>query len=182
MRFVSIEDATRCVFGIRRSEFARACRLLAPTNHPTVDYCCCRAKKSLHCLPLHGQDLPLEVKYAETKEEKLSRRDNRSNNAEKQKAKQQQQQQQEQTSVPTSPLAIPQRDPLAGLADVIERYRQHWKHTAAVDSPQPLTPTEAEVRAQRCSGLCRVRVSLLQLLIAILHLPYPPAVVACPAS
>jgi RNA recognition motif-containing protein len=109
-----------------------------------------RAKKSLHCLPLHGQDLPLEVKYAETKEEKLSRRDNRSNNAEKQKAKQQQQQQQEQTSVPTSPLAIPQRDPLAGLADVIERYRQHWKHTAAVDSPQPLTPTEAEDMLAAC--------------------------------
>eukprot|EP00668_Euglena_longa_P010277 GGOE01012459.1.p1 GENE.GGOE01012459.1~~GGOE01012459.1.p1 ORF type:complete len:487 (-),score=82.03 GGOE01012459.1:2823-4145(-) len=36
-----------------------------------------RAKDALHCLPLHGQDLPLEVKFAETKEEKMSRRDDR---------------------------------------------------------------------------------------------------------
>lgn len=36
-----------------------------------------RAKDALHCLPLQGQDLPLEVKYAETKEEKVSRRDDR---------------------------------------------------------------------------------------------------------
>lgn len=36
-----------------------------------------RAKDALHCLPLQGQDLPLEVKFAETKEEKVFRRDDR---------------------------------------------------------------------------------------------------------
>eukprot|EP00667_Euglena_gracilis_P001574 EG_transcript_1574 len=36
-----------------------------------------RAKEALHCMPLQGQDLPLEVKFAETKEEKMSRRDDR---------------------------------------------------------------------------------------------------------
>lgn len=92
-----------------------------------------RAKESLHCLPLHGQDLPLEVKYAETKEEKLSRRDNRSNNPAQPKVTSE--------AAPTSPFAFGQhKESMAHVAEVIERYRQQWN--LPEDTSEQLNPDD----------------------------------------
>ena len=114
-----------------------------------------RAKEALHCLPLHGQDLPLEVKYAETKEEKLSRRDNRANSDNKP----QQQQKQQSSQPPQQPQPHQQQLPQqlqpqqqqlqlssnGSSEDIFGAYRQHFKSEEQLEQSPSMMPSPPEV-------------------------------------
>uniref|UniRef100_A0A7S1HS41 RRM domain-containing protein n=1 Tax=Eutreptiella gymnastica TaxID=73025 RepID=A0A7S1HS41_9EUGL len=119
-----------------------------------------RAKDALHCLPLHGQDLPLEVKYAETKEEKLSRRDNRANSDNKQ-LQQQKQQSSQQPQLPQHQppplqhqkqpqLPQPQQQQVqlssnqSSSDDIFGAYRQHFKSEDQLEQSPSLMPSPPE--------------------------------------